>query len=894
LANHPVGVYVDSGSTATLESMLWHGNTANWSGGGTIIHSNDHSGDPAFVNPAGADYHIGAHSAAIDRGIDAGLIIDIDGEPRPAGAGYDIGADEYHHSALDVTKQAYPDPVQPGSSLTYTIRVANTGSVTLTATITDTLPDHITLGRTPAGTLILPGEVVTWTPVSILPQGVWTDTVVVTVEHGYTGPLVNVVQVTTAEGAAGAYTKTSQARDRTCWVRLNDSPADYTSVQDAVDAAQEGDLVRVAGHCTGVNMRPCNDITTTGVVTQVVYISKTVTIQGGYTTTNWTMPDPDTNPTTLDAQGQGRVFYISGDISTTIEGLHITGGDSNEGGGGVGSGAYIITATATISHNWIYSNINGHGAGLYLYRSNALLSGNTISNNVTTDAGGGLFMHFSDTTLRGNTIAANTASLKGGGLYSYAGISSLENNSFTDNTTDGGGGGLYIEGTAATLNGNQVTSNTADSGGGLFLLFHSHMLTSNTVAHNIARSQGSGLLLLASNTTLVNNLVVGNRASGSVVYLAASSPHLLHNTIADNPGSDRGVYLAQEWGVHSTATFTNNILANHPVGVYVDSGSTATLESMLWHGNTANWSGGGTIIHSNDHSGDPAFVDPAGTDYHIGPSSAARDEGVDAGVTEDIDGDLRIDGHPDIGADELTAALIATKRADPDPVAAGSRLTYTISVINAREVTVTTTVTDTLPVHILPGETTDGKVILPGGFITWTAVAIAPVGVWTETVIVTVDVGYAGPLTNVVQVTTEEGVTGVYTETSTVIAGPSVYLPLVVRSAQTSYRGLVPDGFLVEGAPGPYDSSSDIWFNMWIHNTGGRVEYKALGAFVEETGDFQKSWTYSHFEPGQVFYHRDHINQFSSGPGTYHLWMRICFMDDQCFNMLGPVAVIVQ
>jgi hypothetical protein len=90
------------------------------------------------------------------------------------------------------------------------------------------------------------------------------------------------------------------------------------TIQYAVDQASEGDEIRVAsGSYTGVSVRPRADVTTTGVVTQVVYISKTVAIRGGYTTTNnfADPPDPVANPTTLDAQKQGRVLYITGDPS---------------------------------------------------------------------------------------------------------------------------------------------------------------------------------------------------------------------------------------------------------------------------------------------------------------------------------------------------------------------------------------------------------------------------------------------------------------------------------------------------------------------------------------------------------------------------------------------------
>lgn len=114
------------------------------------------------------------------------------------------------------------------------------------------------------------------------------------------------------------------------------------TVQYAVDRAQWGEEVRVAsGIYTGVNNYAGK--------AQVVYIEKDVTVRGGYTATNWTTPDPDANPTTLDAQGEGRVLFIRGDISATVEGLRITGGDATGLGGerwgsDAGGGVYVYQA----------------------------------------------------------------------------------------------------------------------------------------------------------------------------------------------------------------------------------------------------------------------------------------------------------------------------------------------------------------------------------------------------------------------------------------------------------------------------------------------------------------------------------------------------------------------
>jgi uncharacterized repeat protein (TIGR01451 family) len=205
LVSHTVGITVAAGNTVTLEATLWGtdtwANLTDWGGPGAIFTGTTNLWDnPAFVNPDAGDYHIGANSAAMDAGVDVSVTTDIDGDPRPMGHGYDVGADELR-IALAVSKQATPNPVAAGAQLTYTLRVTNTGDITLTATITDLLPHHLTTTQTPVWTATIPA-----------PGGIWTEMLVVNVETNYTGTLTNVVQVATAEGATGAYTELSKVK----------------------------------------------------------------------------------------------------------------------------------------------------------------------------------------------------------------------------------------------------------------------------------------------------------------------------------------------------------------------------------------------------------------------------------------------------------------------------------------------------------------------------------------------------------------------------------------------------------------------------------------------------------------------------------------------------------
>lgn len=606
---------------------------------------------------------------------------------------------------------------------------------------------------------------------------------------------VHTPDVALAQGPNTRYVDSATGNDSGNYCTNSGAPC--ATIQHAVDVADPGDEIRVA---TGIY----TDVQARAGITQVVYISKTVALRGGYSTTNWTTPYPITQPTTLDAQRQGRGLYITGDISPVIEGLRVTGGDAAGLGGSPsgdsGGGVLVISATLTLSNSYVFSSTATFGGGLYLYNSaDATLTGNTISNNTGwTHAGGLYFRNSPGATLISNTIGNNEApppaAHYGGVRFAHSDNATLIGNIISGNhAADQCGGVCFGTSGNASLIGNVIISNSAGTfnfgisavGGGLsFVSSNGANLISNTVTNNSTFGNGGGLYLERSTITLTNNVIADNQltpsdnftGSGSGLYIAGSSPHLPHTTLARNSGGDgSGVCITNIFGSFSSVALTNTILVSHTVGITVTADNTATLNGVLWYSNTTNYGGEGTITVTNEYTGDPAF---AADGYHLTASSEAIDKVVSAGVDDDIDGDPRpifttvtIGTGYDLGADEFPAALSVTKQAGSDPVQAGEQLTYTIRVANTGNVTLTATITDILPTQVTPT-----------GIQVWTPTVAAPGGVWTEQFTVTAKIGYSGTLTNVVQVTTDQGATGVYTKTSTVF-GYSIYLPVILKTA---------------------------------------------------------------------------------------------------------------
>jgi hypothetical protein len=340
--------------------------------------------------------------------------------------------------------------------------------------------------------------------------------------------------------------------------------------------------------------------------------------------------------------------------------------------GGWGGGVYVDSGRATFSGGQVISNSAYNGGGVFISWGSAVLSGGQIISNSATQDGGGVYVGennaiFTQTGI--STIAHNTATY-GGGVYVWDGSATLSGGQIISNSASGNGGGVYVNHISATVtltNVSTIAHNSASYGGGIYIKDSPAVIQGSIISANYAIASGGGLFLSSSDATLINSVFadneVGSAGKGSGLYIGSSSPRLLHTTIARNGGGDgSGVYVTKDDSTYSDVTLTNTILVSHTVGITVSAGCRVTLEATLWGDgvwtNDTDWGGAGTIITSTVNVwGDPAFVDSDTGDFHIRVGSAAFDAGVNAGVSTDIDGQVRPLGAAcDIGADEWWGA----------------------------------------------------------------------------------------------------------------------------------------------------------------------------------------------------------------------------------------------
>ena len=592
IANYAIGIQQTSG-TVSENYTLFDGVTTPRSGTMTA-GARSITGTAAFFGTT--DYTVTVTSYAVDNGVNAGVNSDYFNAARPQGGGFDIGYSESSFTAypnLGITKTASASSVATNASLSYTIHISNTGNTWANgAVLSDAMPAGVTFG---SGSVITPGGsgICAATGCNLgdlMPGGYATATFTVTAPSS-AGVITNTAGVTVSNDsnasnnfAAVATTVTSLVSG-VCHATRDDgttvfSSADAQAVRDAIAAASSGGTVKVAGYCAGVSSG------------NVVTINKALTLTGGYTTGNWSTYNLAANPTTLDAQGAGRVISITGGVATTIQGLTMTNGSI----GSLLSGAGVRTdGPISIIESYIFSNTTNYNAGGGYFGSSASMTDTTFMSNTAASFGGGGIFNAS-ASMTGTTFVNNTAGQTGGGGY-FGSSASMTGTTFMSNTAGlYGGGGAFLG--SASMTGTTFMSNTANSNGGGGYFFASANVTGTTFMSNTSSDNGgggffNGIAHVTGTTFMSNTALV---AGGGYFKVSAN---MTGTTFMSNTASfGGGSFFGDAANVVDT-TFIGNIAssATHGGGgVYFNFPGARTFINVLFAHNRATKHGAALYV----------------------------------------------------------------------------------------------------------------------------------------------------------------------------------------------------------------------------------------------------------------------------------------------------------
>ncbi len=464
-----------------------------------------------------------------------------------------------------------------------------------------------------------------------------------------------------------------------------DVPADYPTIQEAIDAAGDGDQI---------------------VVAPGTYIGREITLRGKAITVRSSDPlDPAVvEATVVDGDSIAGVFRIREGEGprSSIKGLKIVRGYA-------ASGAGILCVNSSPTITWCVLERNqansegGGGGGIACLDSHPLIEHCTLRMNIA-DHGGGIHCESSSPLIRSCSLSENAGLDNGGGISCFSGSNAtIVDCEFLDNAAyDKGGGAVYASASAPHIVDCVMEDGWADDGGGIYFTDEANSLVvRTTIRGNNVFDRGGGIAVRSSSPVLLDCDILSNWAfdfsgggldcedlseiklrgcrvdgntaydhGGGGIYCEKSGASLVNCSISGNaagqsgPGAfvDRSILsltnctlvgnstYGDEGGIttlDSDVSVINSILwGNSPSEISVKSGSSPNI---TYSDIAGGWSGTGNI------DADPIFSDGL---YHITAGSPCRNSAsLNRAPTIDIDGHLRPEGGlPDIGFDEWRAA----------------------------------------------------------------------------------------------------------------------------------------------------------------------------------------------------------------------------------------------
>ena len=325
----------------------------------------------------------------------------------------------------------------------------------------------------------------------------------------------------------------TQAFAATVTVGNNTTACQYSTIHDAISAANSGDTITI---------EPSHTYTE-----HLTIANKSLTLKSCACPATICHLFPSPAPAVVSGAGGAYVptLAISGTSNVTLTGLEVRDGHTPTDGGGI---AYVGTGTLTLNDVLVDSNFGGNGGGVGVTAQGGLvtvnLNSNTkINNNIAQVSGGGIFLKGlsdtvgSDLTLNpGTQVNGNTAQGSGGGLEIEGAAELLTQSNVlisANMAPNGYGGGInFVTPAFALMSGELIQGNKAEYGGGIAVESNKDISFDGDIQGNTATQQGGGVYLsdgvsfTASNYHIDNNVAV----SGSAIFTTGTGALNLENS----------------------------------------------------------------------------------------------------------------------------------------------------------------------------------------------------------------------------------------------------------------------------------------------------------------------------------------------------------------------------
>lgn len=421
---------------------------------------------------------------------------------------------------------------------------------------------------------------------------------------------------------------------------------DYFTIQSAIDASADGDIIEVD---PGTYLEAIN-FNGMGIILRS------------------TSGDP--NDTIIDGTGHFHVVQcVNGeDPNTVFSGFTINGGNADSGWpDNEGGGMRNFNSSPTVTNCIFTENSAHYGAGMANSNSNPIVSHCIFINNWAEVQCSGMWNGGSNPTVTSCTFSNNFGSSSEGVMTNRFLSSPIVRDCLFNNNSDGGMTNIdstpMVINTIFSENRSGITNSSSSNS----------VVTDCTFSGNTY----SGMSIISSAPSVTNCTFNGNGGRG--IWIVNSNPIITNCTFSGNTTTDNGAGISVIDGspVVANSTFSGNTAGANGGGMYVSNGSPTVVNSVFWNNSDSGVmdesaqihvdTGAPVVIYTNVMGGwtgtgstgnintDPLFVDPNGVDGIYGTDdddlrlqvdSPCIDAGLSIEISTDLDANTRIVDDP--------------------------------------------------------------------------------------------------------------------------------------------------------------------------------------------------------------------------------------------------------